>query len=88
MAYLLNRYAMVDGSRYYRTLSALEQTELLRTELPEESAGVACDRQEPTVPLDLPDSSLRTDSQASEAGNLSTEELERAKRSWLTNVPL
>jgi hypothetical protein len=77
MAYLLNHYAIVDG-RYYRTLSALEQTELLRTELPEGSAGVACDRQEPAVPLDLLDSSLRTDSQAGEAGNLSTEELERA----------
>ncbi|SIT37561.1 hypothetical protein BN2476_120039 [Paraburkholderia piptadeniae] len=77
MAYLLDRYAMVDG-RYYRTLSAFERTELLRTELPGESAGVACDRQEPAVPLDLPGSSLRTDSQAAQAVNLSTEELERA----------
>jgi hypothetical protein len=77
MAYLLNRYAMVDG-RYYRTLSALEQTELLRTELPEELAGLACDRQGPAVSRDPLDSSLWTDAQAGEAGNLSTEELERA----------
>jgi hypothetical protein len=76
MTYLLNRYAMVDG-RYYRTLSAIEQAELLRTALPEESAGVACDRQEPAVPRDLLDTSFRTDSQAGEAGSLSTEELER-----------
>jgi hypothetical protein len=77
MAYLLNRYAMVDG-RYYRTLSALQQTELLRTELPGEPARVACDRQEPAVPRDRLDSSLWTDAQAGEAGKLSTEELERA----------
>ena len=77
MAYLLNRYAMVDG-RSYRTLSALEQTELLRTELPEEPARVACERQEPAVQRDLLESTLRSDSQAGEAGKLSAEELERA----------
>ena len=77
MAYLLNRYAMVDG-RYYRTLSALEQTELLRTELPEEPARVACERQEPAVQRDLLESRSRSDSQAGQARKLSTEELERA----------
>ncbi|MPW23670.1 hypothetical protein GCT13_44960 [Paraburkholderia sp. CNPSo 3157] len=77
MVYLLNRYAMVDG-RYYRTLSALEQAELLRTELPEEPARVACERQEQAVPRDLLDRSLRTAPQAGEAGELSTEELEPA----------
>ncbi|MPW20041.1 hypothetical protein GCT13_24900 [Paraburkholderia sp. CNPSo 3157] len=77
IVYLLNRYAMVDG-RDHRTLSALEQAELLRTELPEEPARVACERQEPAVPRDLLDRSLRTAPQAGEAGELSTEELERA----------
>ncbi|WP_143749414.1 hypothetical protein [Caballeronia arvi] len=77
MTYLLNRYAMVDG-RHYRTLSTLEKSGLLRTELPDESAEDNCDGHEPSVPLDLLDSSPQTDSQAGEAGSLSTEELERA----------
>jgi hypothetical protein len=59
-------------------LSALEQTGLLRTELPDESAEDTCDRHEPSVSLDPLGISPHTDTQAGEAGGLSIEELERA----------